>query len=56
MSINVQTSNGLKKISGENITSRKVLSAIGYVPAQASMVETHVNNKGIHITDSERAA
>ena len=56
MSINVKTSTGLKKISGENITSTKVLSAIGYVPAQAATLESHISNDEIHITAEERNA
>ena len=33
MSVNIQTANGLKRISGDNLTSTKVISALGYTPA-----------------------
>ena len=55
MSVNVKTTTGLKKISGENITSAKVLAAIGYTPAQAKDLEAHKNNITVHISENERA-
>ena len=42
MSVNVKTSTGLKKISGENITSSKIISALGFTPAQSAAVEKYV--------------
>lgn len=55
MSVNVYTGGKLKKISGENITSQKILSAIGYKPAKADTVENHVNNTTIHVTEEDKA-
>ena len=55
MSVNVYTGGKLKKISGENITSQKILSAIGYQPARADTVENHVNNTTIHVTEEDKA-
>ncbi len=42
MSVNVKTATGLKKISGENITNSKIISALGFTPAQAATVENYV--------------
>lgn len=54
MSINIQTTNGLKKLSGENITKERISTALGYTPANENVVNEHVNDTDIHITTSER--
>lgn len=55
MSVNVQLKDKLQRISGESITSAKILSALGYTPARDTDLTSHKNDSTIHITSSERA-
>ena len=58
MSINIQTSTGLLEISSDKVTKEKVVSALGYSPANAeieSTVNNHIGDSNIHITAEERA-
>ena len=54
MSLNIQTSNGLLEIGG-SVTKDKVVSALGYSPANEEAIDDHVNNSVLHITAAERA-
>ena len=55
-SINIKTAAGLVEVGGQ-VTQEKVLTALGYVPANEkieSTVEDHVSNTEIHIKQTER--
>ena len=56
MSVNVQLKDKLQRISGESITSSKILSALGYTPASNTALTNHINDTVKHITDAERIA
>lgn len=56
MSINIQTTSGLKKLSGENITKEKITTALGYTPADNTAVSAHVENTDIHTTANDKKA
>ena len=49
MSLNIQTANGLLEIGG-NVTKEKVISALGYEPAN----KTHISDTSLHVTSEER--
>ena len=51
MSINVLLADGLKEIGGK-VTKEKIVSALGYTPAD----KTHVEDTTLHITAEERTA
>ena len=56
MSINIKTATGLLEIGG-NITKEKIVSALGYSPADEKIEENinnHINASNIHITSEER--
>lgn len=56
MSLNIQTATGLLEIGG-NVTKEKVISALGYEPANEEVettVENHVNDTDAHVTSDER--
>ena len=56
MSLNIKTATGLLEIGG-NVTKEKVISALGYEPANKeveSTVDTHTKDTDIHITTDER--
>ena len=53
LSLNIQTDTGLLAISSD-VTKSKVISALGYSPAEESVVESHINNTSAHITEAER--
>lgn len=42
MSINIQTANGLKSLTGEKLTSAKVVSALGYTPANTNDLQKYL--------------
>lgn len=49
MSVNIQTPNGLVNISGDKVTKKKVISALGYTPAN----EEHTHDMSSYYTKSE---
>ena len=49
MSLNIQTATGLLEIGGR-VTKEKVISALGYEPAN----KTHAEDKTVHVTSVER--
>lgn len=56
MSIHVKTAAGLVEIGG-SVTKEKVISALGYEPADEKVektVENHIKDNNVHITSSER--
>ena len=42
MSINIQTANGLKSLTGEKLTATKVVSALGYTPANTNDLQKYL--------------
>lgn len=56
MSVNIQTANGLKRISGDNLTSTKVISALGYTPAKEEDLKNYATtvslNEYLKISDA----
>lgn len=42
MSVNIQTANGLKSLTGEKLTSSKVVSALGYTPANTNDLQKYL--------------
>lgn len=58
MSVNVKTANGLLEIGGK-VTKEKVISALGYSPANKEVettVDNHIKDNTSHITSEERTA
>ena len=56
MSLNIQTATGLLEIGG-SVTEEKIISALGYEPADKEVettVDNHIGNTNIHITSEER--
>lgn len=56
MSLNIKTSTGLLEIGG-SVTKEKVISALGYSPANEEVettVDNHINDSDIHIASDER--
>lgn len=51
MSLNIQTSTGLLEIGGK-VTKEKVISALGYEPAD----KAHTEDKTVHVTSAEKEA
>lgn len=49
MSLNIQTATGLLEIGG-NVTKEKVISALGYEPAD----KAHTEDKTVHVTSAEK--
>ena len=49
MSLNIKTATGLLEIGG-NVTKEKVISALGYSPAN----ETHVEDTSVHVSSEDR--
>jgi hypothetical protein len=49
LSLNIQTANGLLEIGGK-VTKEKVVSALGYEPAD----KTHTEDTTIHVTSAEK--
>lgn len=49
MSLNIQTATGLLEIGG-NVTKEKVISALGYEPAD----KAHTTDKTVHVTSAEK--
>lgn len=55
MSVNVQMENGLKRIAGNSsITSSKIISALGYTPADSTKVDSHISDTNVHVTSAEK--
>jgi len=55
MSINIKTAEGLKKLSGENITKEKIITALGYTPSDEVSLDDHINEGDIHVTLNDKA-
>ena len=60
MSLNIQTTNGLKKISND-ITKEKLIGALGYTPADETQIAkleaditAHTENTDVHVTTEDR--
>lgn len=55
MSVNVQLSSELRRISGSSsVNLKQILNALGYVPANSESLYSHTSNSIIHVTEKEK--